>query len=311
MAGLRSWFARMVASGRAVLNRLLAVPLLGRLFALAQHVLRSQTEQRTSLAAAGAAFWVVVAIFPAGIAAVKIFGLVIGPEHAAKLLSSLTTTNKSGLGASLESQLQAAASSTSSTLSIGLIVSVAVSVWGASAGAYSLARAIQMSYALKPQNYIRARLRALVAGFVAILEFGVIASIVSVETIATTKTSGAIGFAVSLFVVLPTILIILVLTILGLYRYAIAKKTGFFRLIPGATISAVSIVLLGVGFAIYLKTFADYDAIYGAIAGIIITMIVVYLAIYIILLCAILNYHLDAGRGVRQMPIDGGAGLGG
>ncbi|HWC38648.1 MAG TPA: YhjD/YihY/BrkB family envelope integrity protein, partial [Acidimicrobiales bacterium] len=152
-------------------------PRAGSFVGLGGRVAREQSRERVGLAASGAAFWFVITIFPAAIAAVNIFGLVVDPHDVAKDLGSLASSGPDSLGAHLSQQLERFAKADRAGLSIGLAVSVVVAVWTASAGVYNLSRAIRVAYGLGPDKYVRARLRGLVGAFGVVLALGLLAII--------------------------------------------------------------------------------------------------------------------------------------
>src|SRR5262249_8591365 len=136
-------------------------PQLSRALDLARRVMREQGEERVGLAASGAAFWLVISIFPTAIAAISIFGLVVSPQRVAADLGSLAHGAPSSLSSLVTAQLQRVAASDHAGLSTGLAVSILFAIWSASAGVYNLDRAIRLAYGLAPQSYVEARVRAL------------------------------------------------------------------------------------------------------------------------------------------------------
>ena len=66
--------------------------------------MREQTAEQVGLAASGAAFWLVITILPAAIAAVSVYGLVVSPQQVARNLSGLPT-ELCCIGSSLTSTL--------------------------------------------------------------------------------------------------------------------------------------------------------------------------------------------------------------
>ena len=66
--------------------------------------------------------------------------------------------------------------------------------------------------------------------------------------------------------------------ILFAYRVLPATHPPLLRLLPGATLAAVGVVLLQQGFALYLRHFGRYDVIYGSLGAVIAFLLFVYLA---------------------------------
>lgn len=263
------------------------------LVSMGSAIARAQGTERVSLAAAGAAFWIIVAVFPAAIAAINIYGLVISPAQVAADISKITSNSSAdSLGAAFAQSLQSAAGADTSTISISLAISIAVSVWGASAGFYSLARAIQLSYQQPPMNYLKARVRSVIAGFVGVLALGLLALVGSFGEAIIKSTEGLMRFVSIALIGVPALLILLTALIAAMYRFAIAHKTKVRALLPGAICAAVALLVLAVGFGLYVSWFGNYKAVYGAVAGVVIAMLLAYMSVYAVLLAAIFNAEL-------------------
>jgi membrane protein len=249
---------------------------------------REQSQERVGLAASGAAFWFVITIFPAAIAAVNIFGLLVSPQAVAKDLGTLASSGPNSLGTYLSRQLQDVASADRAGLSVGLAVSVAAAVWSASAGVYNLSRAIRVAYGLGPDRYVLARLRALVGAFGVVIAMG-LAALISGEVSSLLGHVPAIALAI---VGVPPLLVIVVVIVGVAYRFSIDHRAPVRSLIPGALFSSVGLLLVGTGFAIYLASSTHYTAVYGALAGVAVGMIASYLATYVVLIGAVINVQL-------------------
>ena len=83
------------------------------------------------------------------------------------------------IGAAVSRQIAALSASPTGSLSLGLIVSLAFSLWAVSNGTYNLLRAIRLSYGLGPQAYVNARFRGVIAGLASVIAIGLIALVSS------------------------------------------------------------------------------------------------------------------------------------
>jgi membrane protein len=260
----------------------------GRIVDLLGRVAREQSQERIGLAASGAAFWFVITVFPAAIAAVSIFGLLVSPEAVAKDLGSIASAGPDSLGANLSAQLHRVATSGRAGLSVGLAVSVVLAVWTASAGVYNLGRAIRVAYGLGPDQYIRARLRALVGAFVVVVALGLVALISGgVSALLARAPAVVVGI-----VGIPLLVMIVAVIVGGAYRFAIDEPIEARSLAPGALFSSVGLLLVGTGFGVYVAYSTHYAAVYGALAGVAVAMIAAYLATYVVLIGAVINVQL-------------------
>jgi membrane protein len=256
---------------------------------LLRTVMKEQGQEQVGLAASGAAFWLIISAFPTAIAAISIFGLIVKPADVATDLAGLTNAGPASLGSIATTQLQRVAAGDHVGLSTGLVVSLVLALWSASAGIYNLDRAIRTAYGLRPERYLDARGRAFVGAFLTVVALGVIASL-------SAAISGVIANVPSVVVAiagLPALLVFMAVAIAGLYRFSLARPVGAAAVLPGAIASACGLVLVAGGFATYVGFSKHFTAVYGALAGAVIVMIGTYLAVYVVLLGAVLNVQLS------------------
>ena len=268
-------------------------PRLSRAISVLKGVLHEQSVERVGLAASGAAFWLVISVFPTAIAAISLFGLVVSPERVAADLGSLATGAPSSLSSLVTAQLRRVAASDHAGLSMGLAISVLFAIWSASAGVYNLDRAIRVSYGVEPQSYLEARARALVGALVVVLALGVGSLGISFVV------SRSPGFWLVMLGV-PAVLIGMAAAVAVLYRYSVGEGVNFRTILPGAIVSSVGVVTLIAGFGVYVDWSKRYTAVYGVFAGAVIGMVATYLAVYVVLLGAVVNTQLTAPVGPRH-----------
>jgi membrane protein len=248
-------------------------------------VVREQSTERIGLAAAGAAFWLVISAFPTAIAAISLFGLVVSPERVATDLGQLAAGAPGSLSSLVTGQLRRVAASDHAGLSVGLAVSVLLAVWSASAGVYNLDRAIRVAYALPPQSYLDARFRALAGALAVVVGLGLSALAISVVV-------GRSPAMVVAIVGVPLLLAAITAGVGVLYRFSVGRHVAVRALLPGALASSLGVVALLALFGVYVALSRRYTAIYGVFAGAVIGMIATYLSVYIVLLGAVLNVQL-------------------
>jgi len=262
-----------------------------RFVALVRGVLREQAAEQVGLSASGAAFWLVIAVLPTAIAAVSIYGLAFSPQTVAANLAGLANNGPESLGATLAEQLQKVAAADNGGLTAGLVISVVLAMWSASAGVYNLERAIRAAYGVPPEQYVRARGRALVGAVVVVLALGIVASVSTAAAIVTND----VPVVVVVVVAVPLFVAVVTVIIAALYRYSIGHQLVLRAQLPGAVTASVALGVVVGAFAVYLRFSTRYTAVYGALAGTVIGMVGTYLAVYVVLLGAVLNAQL-AGR---------------
>jgi membrane protein len=255
---------------------------------LLRQVLRAQTAEQVGLSASGAAFWIVIAVLPTAIAAVSVYGLVVGPQTVAGSLSGLFRNGPQSLGATLAEQLQKVAAADDRGLTTGLVVSLLLALWSASAGVYNLERAIRAAYGYAPEEYVRARGRALVGAVVVVAGLGLVALVSTAAAYVADRLPVAVAAVVAVIVFVGVASPVIAL----MYRYSVGHRLAVRRQLPGAVAASIGMGIVVAGFAVYLRFSARYTAVYGALAGTVIGMVGTYLAVYVLLLGAVLNAQL-------------------
>jgi membrane protein len=101
-------------------------------FAALKRVKAEVKDDNVSLLAAGVAFFAMLAIFPAIIALVTIYGMVADPNQIESQVAEFAKSLPAGADQLLTQQLQNVATAGRQSLSIGLVVSLLAVLWAAS-----------------------------------------------------------------------------------------------------------------------------------------------------------------------------------
>ena len=157
---------------------------------------------------------------------------------------------------------------------------------------FNLGRAVRVAYGLGPDEYVRARVRALVGAFAIIVALGIVA-IVSGEVSALLATVPAVLLGI---IGVPLLLVIVAAIVAGAYHVAVDDPIPLRDLAPGALFSSVGLLLVGTGFGANVAASTRYTAVYGALAGVAVAMIASYLATYVVLIGAVVNVQLTRGK---------------
>lgn len=272
----------------AITGFLTGKPLLLWVYDNTRSVIRTQSAYRLSLGAAGTAFWLTIAIFPAVIAVVSLYGLVVDPNTIARGVQVISNEAPESLGSVVAQQAATVAKNDTGGLSIGFLIALGVTLWSVSDGGYALFRAVREAYGDPPQSYVRARTRAFGMAIVAVLVIGLL---ITVSTWLITWWAAASGteHSLALAVVIPFTTALLTGVNLVIFRFSVAAPVPMRRMLPGAVGAAVVFIVLVAGVTLFGSYARNYQAIYGALSGIIVTMLASYAAIYVLLLGAVAN----------------------
>ena len=89
-------------------------------------------------------------------------------------------------------------------------------------------------------------------------------------------------------------IVILLMIAVALIYYVMPDVKQEFRFItPGSVLAVVVWIIASLGFAFYVKTFANYNAMYGSIGAIIVLLLYFYISAAVLLLGAEMNAVIE------------------
>jgi membrane protein len=92
----------------------------------------------------------------------------------------------------------------------------------------------------------------------------------------------------------PLLLIIVMLGLAALYRYAPDRAEPQWRWVsPGAIVATVLWIIASIAFTVYVANFNSYDKTYGSLGGVIILLTWLYLSALTVLLGAVINAQAE------------------
>lgn len=253
-------------------------------------------EDRVGLMAAGVAFYAMLAIFPALIAAITVWGLVSDPQQIQQTIGSFTSALPEGAAILLEDQISQIARSSDSTLGWALAASLAGALWSASSGTKGLMNAINAAYdEAETRGFLKVRGLALlltVGGvFFGLVVLGLIAVIPGVL--------GAMDLGSTLERLIgwarwPILAVALVGGLAVMYRSAPDRDQPEWGWLSWGAVAALVIWLFAsAGFSWYVTSFGSFGETYGSIAGVIVLMLWFFLTAFAVLLGAELNAEME------------------
>jgi len=250
-----------------------------------------------SLIAKGVAFSWFLALFPGLIAAVSIYGLVTSPAEVQSQVASLSSTLPDSAQALITTQLKSLASSSNGALTIGLIVSVAIALWSASAGMGGLVQALNIAYDEEDErNFIVKRGLAILLTVGFLVFFGVAIGLIAVFPFLT-HLIGTSLFARILLQILRwgALLAMAIIGLALLYRVGPDRDAPAIRWLSlGSVIATLIWVAASVGFAFYVNNFGSYAKTYGALAGVVVLLLWFWITALVVLVGAEINAETEA-----------------
>jgi membrane protein len=258
-------------------------------FAVLRRVKAEVKEDNVPLLAAGVAFYAMLAIFPAIIAVVTVYGMVADPAQVESQVGELAKSLPSGADQLLTEQLKSVTSAGRQSLSIGLALSLLGVLWSASSGVQGLVKGLNLVYdERETRGFLKLRglslLLTLGAIVVAVIAIALIAVFPGFVDSLGLGRAGELAASIGRWVVLA----LLVLAALAVvYRYAPDRANPRWRWVSWGAVVALVLWLLGsVGFSWYVDNFGKYNQTYGALAAVIILLLWLFLSAFVVLLGA-------------------------
>jgi membrane protein len=286
------------------------------MFAVLKRVKAEVKEDNVGLLAAGVAFYAMLAIFPAIIAVVTVYGMVADPDQVKTQVGELAKSLPAGADELLNEQLTNVVNAGRQALSIGLALSLLALLWSVSSGVQGLIKSLNVIYDEKEtRGFVKLRglslLLTLGAIVVAVVALALITVFPGVIDGLGLGRAGQVAASVARWVVLA----VLVLLALGVvYRLGPDRANPRWRWVSAGAVVALVLWLLGsVGFSYYVDNFGKYNQTYGALAAVIILLLWLFLSAFAVLLGAEFNAETerqtarDTTTGPERPPGERGA----
>jgi membrane protein len=253
-------------------------------------------EDRVLLIAAGATFYLLLALFPFLTAFVSIYGFVADPRTIADHIAFLGGVLPGGGMELIAGQLRSLAAQNDTTLGFSALIGIVLAIWSANSGVKALFDGLNAVYGEgEKRGFIKLNAVSLAFTFGAILlgicflfVVGVVPAILSFLRLdAWADLLIRLGrWPVMLFAVAAALGLI--------YRYGPSREPAKLRWLSwGAGLAAISWIAMSIGFSIYLQNFADYNATYGSLGAVIGFMVWTWLSVAIMLLGGELNAEME------------------
>ncbi|RHA44438.1 YihY/virulence factor BrkB family protein [Cellulomonas rhizosphaerae] len=258
-------------------------------------------DQCTDLAAA-LTYYAVLAIAPALLAIVSIFGLVGDPQkmvdNVTKIVEDVGGKSAADSVAPVLDRLTQAPSA-----GIALVIGVVLALWSASGYVAAFSRGLNRVYEVDEGRPIW-KLRPVL--LLVTLVLVVIAVVIVAMVVLSGGVASSVGQTIGLsdaFVTVwniakwPVILVLVIAAVAILYHSTPNVKQPKFRWISlGAVVAIVVWVLASAAFAFYVATFSSYDKTYGSLAGVIVLLLWLWLTNLALLFGAELDAEVERGR---------------
>ena len=269
---------------------------------------REAITDQVALAAAGCGFYATLALFPAITMLISVYGLAFDVEAVEQQLAVVRKLLPAPAYELIDERVHELVSQPNNTLSLGLIISLVVAFWSASAGTKSVLSALNVAYDTREQRGILGfqvtalamTLCAVVGAVLAIAVLVFLPTVISFVGLSDYSAALVNAFSMLLLVVLVGG------TIALLYRYGPSRKPPREqRIFPGAILATLLWLIASTGLSFYVSHIARLGVTYGPLGAVVAIMLWFYLTAYAVLLGAEINAQLEV-RAERQGGIAAG-----
>jgi membrane protein len=258
-------------------------------FAVLKRVKAEVKDDNVSLLAAGVAFYAMLALFPAIIAVVTVYGMVADPKRVQSQVNQFARSLPKGADELLTQQLTNVVTAGRQALSIGLVLSLLALLWSVSSGVQGLIKSLNVIYdERETRGFVKLRGLSLLLTIGAIVVTVVALALITVFPGVIDNfglgRAGQLAASIARWVLLA----VLVLIALGVvYRLGPDRANPRWRWVSLGAVVALVLWLLGsVGFSYYVDNFSKYNQTYGALAAVIILLLWLFLSAFAVLLGA-------------------------
>jgi membrane protein len=265
---------------------------MGPWWSIAKAFFQKLSEDKVSVLAAAVAFYAIVSVFPALSALVSLYGLVADPNVVRTQLDALQGVMPAEALSLLSGWLDSLLESRRSSFGLGLLVSLAISLWIARNATGTMMVALNVTFdEAEERGIVRYNITALLLTALLIL-LGVIGVVLVAVLPALTgllPLPPTIESAISL-VRWPILAALIVIAITVIYHFGPTRSDPRWGWSSAGAMFATLLWIAGsVLFSIYVGRFASYDKTYGSIGAVVVLMLWFWLGAYAVLAGSELN----------------------
>ena len=259
-------------------------------------VWKSLTEDHVMLIAGGVTFYLLLALFPALVAFMSVYGIFLDPATAVEQAQSLRGFFPPAAVDIFADQLARLTSKPSEALTLGLVLSLVIAFWSANGGVKAMIEGLNFAYnEREKRSFVRLNAVAFsfTLGAMALMMVLIVALAVIPATLAILNL-GSVGTFVIKLLRWPLLVAALGLALAVLYRHGPSRRLPEWRWVTwGSAFATISWLFMSIGFTTYLDRIADFNATYGALAAPIGFLFWVWLSIIVIIMGAEINGEME------------------
>jgi len=254
-------------------------------------------EDNVAIVSAGVAFYAFLAIFPALMTLISIYGLALDPELAERQIALLADLMPEEAFSIIEAQIDNLLRTSSTALTWGTALGILITLWSSNQGTKSLFVGLDIAYrTTNKRGFIKQTAFTLLFTFVSIIIL-VVSMIFIVVFPVVVQAVGLPGDIEGLISWLrwPLLAVFVVSGVGAIYKYAPHRETPAFKwVVIGAAVATLLWLIASFGFSFYVSNIGDYGEMYGSISAVVIMLLWLFITSFIILLGGELNSATEA-----------------
>ncbi|WP_373056562.1 YihY/virulence factor BrkB family protein [Zunongwangia sp. H14] len=259
------------------------------------HVKEEISNDSVDIVSAGVTFYAFLAIFPAIMALISIYGLTTDPHQIEAQLSQISAMMPKEAFHLLQKRVENFISKSPNSLGWGTVIGILFSIWSANKGTKSLFKGIDIAYdTIDDHGFFKQLLLAtiftiggtvliilcmtLIIGFPAYIQN--IGLPESIEHLISWLRWPVLSLIVAFFLCL-------------IYQYAPARKRPRMKwVVIGAVLATALWLIASWGFSFYVRHYSSYGEVYGSVSAVVILLLWLFITNFIVLLGAELNSEI-------------------
>jgi membrane protein len=257
---------------------------------------RGIRDTNASIVAAGVAFYAFLALVPALIAVVAIYGLVASPADVKDQITSFASAAPRDARRLLSNQLSSITRDAGGGTGIAAAIAIGAALWSASSGIAALNTGLTVvNRENETRGMFKRRLLALALTLLAVVGVLVmLALVVALPSLLDSAGVSGIGKTALELARWPLLAVLLLGGLAVIFRYGPQRRRPKWRWVsPGAVVAMIVGLAASVGFSIYVSLLGSYNKTYGALGAIIVVLLWLYLMAFAALFGAALNAELE------------------
>jgi membrane protein len=252
-------------------------------------------DDRLLSVAAGVVFYSLLALFPAIVAFVSLYGLFANPSTIDAQVSGLSGILPGGALQIVHEELSRIAANKSAN-GIGFVVGLLFALWSANSGTKAIIDALNVAYDEKEKrSFLKLTLVSLGYTLIAIAALMLaVGAVVVAPIVLGTIGLGAVAGTLVAVLRWPVLLALILIGLAAVYRYLPCRREPRWQwLSVGSVAATVLWIVSSLLFSWYIANFGAYNATYGSLGAAVGMMMWMWISMIVILAGAQLNAEIE------------------